>query len=183
MKQKQNINSLLESYLNGTMTPEQKKAVDRAREIDARKMQAWDNVAKSTKSHRSIGKIMMRYAAMLVPLLVIGLVWAGDIKAFLLHWGENSNRTETVAPAIGATSADLQNMHIRFDRADLSTVTATLMTYYPEIKGLKSDVKDDTIKVTTTFDHQSLNEVLEELNIHFGHNFALDSDGYLVISD
>jgi len=165
------------------MTDEQKKSVSRAVEIDARKMQTWNKVAKNTKTHSSIGRVMMRYAAMLVPLLIIGLVWASDIKALFANFGENPTATQNDSRAETKTEVDYQNLHIRFEAADLNTVTNTLMSVYPEIKGLRSNINDDTIKVTTTFDNQSLKEVLEELNIHFGHNFALNSDGYLVISD
>lgn len=167
------------------MSDEQKKSVNRAIEIESRKMQTWQALEKQTKtiSQRSISRIMMRYAAILLPFLVIGLVWAGDIKAFFANFGHKNNTPESVSPANDNSSSKCDNLYIRFEAADLGNVTKTLMARYPEIKGLKNQVKDDTIKVTTIFDNQPLNDVLEELNIHFGHNFALDSDGYLVISD
>jgi len=72
---------------------------------------------------------------------------------------------------------------ITLHSASLDEVCNELMRYYPEIKNIVRKTSDnDTVRVTTRFDHQSLNEVVEELQIHFGKNFRIN-DGELVITD
>lgn len=66
--------------------------------------------------------------------------------------------------------------------ASLDDVMDKLLRHYPEIIGVKDESQPDTIRVTTTFDSQSLSSVLDELTIHFGKKIELDN-GYLIISN
>ena len=68
------------------------------------------------------------------------------------------------------------------DNASIEETAAKLMNYYPEIQKLVFNGKPDTTRVTTQFECQSLDEVLEELNIHFSRKITL-REGNLVISD
>lgn len=71
---------------------------------------------------------------------------------------------------------------IEFKNALLAGVAYELMSYYPEIKGIRGDLTADTTRVTTSFSHQQLQEVIEELNIHYNEKIAMDN-GFLTISD
>ncbi len=67
--------------------------------------------------------------------------------------------------------------------ATIDEVCSQLMRFYPQIKKIRKDIgRDDTVRVTTSFDHQSLDEVVSELSIHFGKKIEFDG-GYLDISD
>lgn len=74
------------------------------------------------------------------------------------------------------------NDYITLSDASLDDVMDKLLRHYPEIIGVKDESQPDTIRVTTTFDSQSLSSVLDELTIHFGKKIELDN-GYLIISN
>lgn len=74
------------------------------------------------------------------------------------------------------------NDYITLSDASLDDVMDKLLRHYPEIIGVKDESQPDTIRVTTTFDSQSLSSVLDELTIHFGKKIELDK-GYLIISN
>lgn len=74
------------------------------------------------------------------------------------------------------------NGSLVFDNATIGEVADKLMNYYPEICDVRIGGAPDTTRVTTKFVRQPLNEVIEELNIHFNRKITL-SDGYLVISN
>ncbi len=58
---------------------------------------------------------------------------------------------------------------IHIKSATLQEVCNDLMKFYPQIKRVKNiESASDSVRVTTMFDHQSLEEVIDELQIHFG---------------
>ena len=182
----QEDNNLIDSCLNNNLTNKQKDSLQRAVKISASKDDVFKAITKESKPQKSltIGRIVrttMRYAAMLAPLLIIGIVWAGEIKSFFIKQYEIAVRSTTgdVAPIDSKETAIV----INFESASLQTVVDELINKYPQIKGVKGHVTDDTVKITTTFVNQSLDEVFEELNIHFDKKIALSNDGYLTISD
>lgn len=184
-----NDQKLIESFLDGSMDETQRQRLMRAREIEAQKASVWVAV-ESHINHKTETKVvsmwprkMMRYAAIMLPFLVIGLVWAGNAIGLFNFTYENAEMIEKAGANVMPVKT--LNQYIRFDGADIEKVTTTLLNYYPEIKGVKAEcnISQDSVKITTSFNGQPLNEVLEELQIHFNHNFALDSDGYLIISD
>lgn len=72
--------------------------------------------------------------------------------------------------------------NIKLHDASLEVVIENLLSYYPEIKGVKNYSTTDSTRVTTEFGSQSLDDVLAELNIHFEKKIVLDN-GYLMITD
>lgn len=70
---------------------------------------------------------------------------------------------------------------IEFRAASLVGIAYELMSFYPEIKGVNLEGSNDTTLVTTTFEQQTLEEVISELNIHFNEKITLDN-GFLSIS-
>lgn len=74
------------------------------------------------------------------------------------------------------------NDYISLKDASLSEVTEKLFNHYTEINGIADNSDLDSIRVTTTFNAQSLSTVLDELTIHFGKKISLDN-GYLIISN
>lgn len=71
---------------------------------------------------------------------------------------------------------------IEFNSADIKEVGNILLMNYPQIKKIMNLTAGDTTKVTTVFENQPFNEVLEELEIHFNKKFRF-SNGELTISD
>lgn len=71
---------------------------------------------------------------------------------------------------------------LEFRGATLTEVTEQLLDYYPEIRGIRGRTDDEETLVTTTFEDTPLDEVIEELNIHFRKKIVSDN-GYVVISD
>lgn len=71
---------------------------------------------------------------------------------------------------------------IVFKAATLETVVEQLVQLYPEVDSYKFITKEDTIKLTTSFENQDLTEVLSELSIHFGKKIVVENR-ILVISD
>ena len=69
-----------------------------------------------------------------------------------------------------------------FDNATIEEIAEKLLNYYPQICDVRIGGTHDTTRVTTKFVRQPLDEVIEELNIHFNRKITL-SEGYLVISD
>jgi len=69
-----------------------------------------------------------------------------------------------------------------FEEATLSEICKSLQKAYPEIKSIKFNAKKSDIKITTSFNQQTLKEVIEELHIHFGKKFTFNGK-VLTISD
>lgn len=197
MEKKDNISpvgSVIDDLVNGTASAEQKRNIKIALDINHRKAEAWQEVKRRVASadEKQSGKVvrmwprrMMRYAAILLPLLVIGLVWAGNTIG-LFSFGNSDAASDAKADAMKSVAPVYMSTDIiRFESADINMVTSTLMEHYPQIKGVKDIdlLTDDSVRITTTFDSQPLSEVLEELNIHFNHTFALDNDGNLTVSE
>ncbi|MCQ2203243.1 MAG: hypothetical protein MJZ15_02255 [Bacteroidales bacterium] len=197
MEKKDNISSagsIIDSIVDGTASAEQKHNIKVALDINSRKAEALkavrvkagiDDARQSGRVVRMWPRRMMRYAAILLPFLVIGLVWAGNTIG-LFSFGNSDAASDAKADAMKSVApADMSADIIRFESADINMVTTTLMEHYPQIKGVKDIdlLTDDSVRITTTFDSQPLSEVLEELNIHFNHTFALDNDGNLTVSE
>jgi len=68
-----------------------------------------------------------------------------------------------------------------FSLASLSFITQALKNHYDDIKEIRLNTQSDVL-VSTTFRDQSLDEVIEELEIHFGKKIQL-KEGVLIISD
>jgi ferric-dicitrate binding protein FerR (iron transport regulator) len=71
---------------------------------------------------------------------------------------------------------------LTFTQASIKEICAELKNTFPEIKELKYTGKDEDIKVTTSFENQSLSEIIEELSIHFDKKIQFDGS-ILTISD
>lgn len=83
--------------------------------------------------------------------------------------------------AVRGISIDSRSMTFR--SASLSQVVEELKTcYHGELKGVRMDCSDDSVLITTCFSDQTLESVVEELNMHFDKKLTL-SNGYLTISD
>lgn len=101
---------------------------------------------------------------------------ANDIALWTEDGHIRVNRTES------HDNSSWLNDYITLSDASLDDVMDKLLRHYPEIIGVKDESQPDTIRVTTTFDSQSLSSVLDELTIHFGKKIELDN-GYLIISN
>ncbi len=71
---------------------------------------------------------------------------------------------------------------LKFEQATLNEICNDLRKAFPEIKKVIIEGKQVATKVTTTFENQSLNEILEELEIHFNKKITFN-DSVLTISD
>jgi transmembrane sensor len=70
---------------------------------------------------------------------------------------------------------------LKFSQSSLKTIVQTLQKHYDEVEKVKLNTNSDVL-VTTTFRNESLSEILDELEIHFGKKFHLN-EGVLTISD
>ena len=70
---------------------------------------------------------------------------------------------------------------LEFNNASLKEIASALNHHFAEIKKVKIDTESNVL-VTTRFEGQTLDEVLDELSIHFQKKFLLDH-GTLVISE
>ncbi len=186
MSQKEQTN-IIDACLNGKLSADQREALQRAMKAAATKDNAWKNIENKTNARRfTIGKtirITLRYAAVLLPFLVIGIVWASDIKGFFIKQYEAITNHSA---AQQTPQADMQadTISIQFEAADMQTIISDILAKYPQIKGVRGHITDDdSVLITTSFVNQSLDDIFEELNIHFDKKFALSDDGYLTISD
>ncbi len=80
------------------------------------------------------------------------------------------------------SNIDWTTQTLTFRGATLGSVIEKLYELYPEIKGIRGECNDDSTLLSTTFAHQPLDEVIDELNIHFDEKITLDN-GFLAISD
>ncbi len=92
--------------------------------------------------------------------------------------GTELSLTESAAGkiAIGQRRMDFRSASLR------QVVDEMLTCYHGELNGVKFDCGEDTVLITTSFVDQSLESVVEELNLHFDKKLALHN-GYLTISD
>ncbi len=106
------------------------------------------------------------------------------INTKLLVKGEKANVTENKINKIAVSDADLVWMYKKlvFKNANLKEVCEKIYKTYPEIKSYSFRGEMPDTKITTTFNKQSLKEVLEELKLHFNKNFFV-KDEKLIISD
>jgi ferric-dicitrate binding protein FerR (iron transport regulator) len=70
---------------------------------------------------------------------------------------------------------------LEFHNATLKEISSALSHHFPEIKKVKINTESDVL-VTTRFEEQGLDEILDELSVHFKKKFLLDH-GTLVISE
>ncbi len=75
-----------------------------------------------------------------------------------------------------------KSKRLKFNQATLKEICTQLKNSFPEITKVSYKCKDVKTKVTTTFDNQSLNEIIEELSIHFNKKIVFDGKN-LIISD
>ncbi|MBP5365938.1 MAG: FecR domain-containing protein [Bacteroidales bacterium] len=80
------------------------------------------------------------------------------------------------------TDIDWLSGKIILQNASLGEVIEELLSFYTEIKGVRNNTTNDSVRVTTEFSNQSLRDVIEEINIHFEKKIVL-SNGYLTITD
>ncbi len=71
---------------------------------------------------------------------------------------------------------------LKFEQASLKQICNDLKNAFPEIKKIIISGKEVNTRVTTTFENQSLNEIIEELEIHFNKKITFN-DSVLTISD
>lgn len=71
---------------------------------------------------------------------------------------------------------------LKFENAGLDEIVSALDDHFIEIHSVNNRSKRSAIKVTTSFNQQPLEEVIEELQIHFGKKISI-VDGILIISD
>ncbi len=185
MTNKQQIDKFLDACQNDTLSAEQKAALKRALQMADMKVDAWKTVEQQcAKPHISVVQMLhrtMRYAAILLPFLVIGLVWAGDIRDFIVEHIEAVAHHNAPKAAEAISTSSIATM--QFEDANMQMVVDELLKSYPQIHGVRGNIVADTVRITTSFDNQTLDEVFEELNIHFDKKIALSDDGYLTISD
>jgi transmembrane sensor len=70
---------------------------------------------------------------------------------------------------------------LKFSQCSLADIAETLKKHFKEIEKVKMNAQSD-ILVTTSFRNQSIDEVLDELGLHFDKKFTLN-EGVLIISD
>lgn len=109
---------------------------------------------------------------------------AGDADVDLLAGEEatwSGGMLTKQTSAMGTISIDSRAMTFR--AASLKQVVEELKTcYHGELKGVSMECADDSVLITTSFYNQTLESVVEELNMHFDKKLTL-SNGYLTISD
>ncbi len=71
---------------------------------------------------------------------------------------------------------------LKFKQATLTDICKELQKNFSEIKTVKFKAKDLKTKVTTTFNNQSLKEIIEELKVHFAKKITFDGST-LTVSD
>jgi ferric-dicitrate binding protein FerR (iron transport regulator) len=70
---------------------------------------------------------------------------------------------------------------LEFNNINIKESVRILQEYFPEIKSVKINAKSD-VTVTTSFKEMPLNEIIDELALHFEKKFELNN-GILTISD
>lgn len=71
---------------------------------------------------------------------------------------------------------------LKFKQASIADICKELQNNFEEVKIVKINTKDLSTKVTTSFNNQSLQEIIEELEIHFSKKITFE--GYtLTVSD
>ncbi len=69
-----------------------------------------------------------------------------------------------------------------FKQANLSSICKQLQSCFPQIKKIQYKVKDLSVELTSSFKEQSLDEILQELEIHFDKKITFDGTT-LTVSD
>lgn len=83
--------------------------------------------------------------------------------------------------ASGRTAIGSRRMEFR--SASLRQVVDEMLTcYHGQLRGVSFDCDEDSVVITTSFENQSLESVVEELNMHFDKKLVLHN-GYLTITD
>lgn len=92
--------------------------------------------------------------------------------------GSEMNKTASAAGSIAIGSRRMD-----FHSASLRQVVDEMLTcYHGQLRGVNFDCDEDSVVITTSFENQSLESVIEELNMHFDKKLILHN-GYLTITD
>lgn len=177
------IDNILNDLENGKLSDQMRSEIAKAIAVEKRKEEIWSKVASQTTARNSNLRFrtFMRYAAAIfVPLAIVGTIWAGDILGLFSSNSNGDAKTELSAPA--QTDELVKDYSISFEQADLQTVVAELEKEF-SLSGVRILNDGDSVLVTTSFENQPIEEILDELKIHFGLNFALSDDGFLTISE
>ncbi len=109
---------------------------------------------------------------------------AGDSEVLLAAGEEavwNGSELSKSESAVGGISIGSRRMVFR--SASLRQVADEILTcYHGEVRGVNFDCSEDSVLITTSFVNQSIESVIEELNLHFDKNISLHN-GYLTITD
>lgn len=88
-----------------------------------------------------------------------------------------------LAKAASASRIAIGSRSMEFRSASLRQVVDEMLTcYHGELRGVSFNCSEDSVVITTSFMNQSLESVVEELNMHFDKKIVLHN-GYLTISD
>lgn len=88
-----------------------------------------------------------------------------------------------VKMATATEMIEIGTRDMTFRSASLAQVLEELKTcYHGELKGVVMACADDSVLITTSFKDQTLESVVEELNMHFDKKLTL-RNGYLTVSD
>ncbi len=109
---------------------------------------------------------------------------AGDSEVRLAAGEEavwTGSELSKCASAVGGISIGSRRMVFR--SASLRQVADEILTcYHGEVRGVNFNCAEDSVLITTSFVNQSIESVIEELNLHFDKNISLHN-GYLTITD
>jgi len=71
---------------------------------------------------------------------------------------------------------------LEFNKASLKEIALALSRHFTEIESFEISGNQTDILVTTRFRSESLDDIIDELGVHFQKNFALEN-GVLTITD
>ena len=175
----------IESFLGRAMDDADHQLLRRASALDAKKDEVWKNVRRTVVAEKSSMRRALRYAvriaAVIVPVVAMaaGVIWG--VPVIRHSMSDEGSLEQTTYESVDLSGVVIDTLVLR--NADLRTVVNELMARYDGIKGVKGNIDGDSVLVTTSFEKQSLNDIIEELNFHFNQKISLDSNGYLTISD
>lgn len=174
----------IDSLINDSMTPQERESLKRAYNIANGKDAVWANICRKAdiqSPRTSLMRRIVRIAAVLIPVLAI----AAGVRYALPAYQRNLDRkaVKAIEKVSEMESISIVADTLVFHDANLQMVVNELKTHYNQIKAVVGNASSDSVLVTTSFVHQPLDEVLEELNYHFNQKLSLDDNGNLTISD
>jgi ferric-dicitrate binding protein FerR (iron transport regulator) len=107
-----------------------------------------------------------------------------DKSAIILQKGETGVYRDGKLQKLVANEDinDWKKSLLNFKDNSLSEVVNTLTLYFPQIVSIDDQSTPSSVKITTRFEEQSLNDIFKELALHFNKKFEL-KEGILTISD